>query len=80
MNRSKDVKQSKAGFPLCAAALSAATVMLAGCTAVGVDVPPALSAPAAFQMVPPSDGMQADVARWWQGWQDPDLTRRIDAA
>lgn len=80
MNRSKDVKQSKAGFPLCAAALSAATVMLAGCTAVGVDVPPALSAPAAFQMVPPSDGMQADVARWWQGWQAPALTRRIDAA
>jgi len=80
MNRSKDVKQKMAGFPLCAAAFAAATAMLAACTAVRVDVPPAPAAPAAFQQVPPSDGTQADLARWWQDWQDPDLTSRIDAA
>ncbi|WP_223277267.1 MULTISPECIES: efflux transporter outer membrane subunit [Cupriavidus] len=74
------MKQKRTGFPLCAAVLSAASVMLAACTAVSVDVPPALSTPATFQMVPPSDGTQADLGRWWQDWQDPDLTRRIDAA
>ncbi|WP_439672972.1 Toluene efflux pump outer membrane protein TtgI (plasmid) [Cupriavidus necator] len=80
MNWSKDVKQKKAGFALCTAAFAAATAILTACTAVRVDVPPTPAAPAAFQQVPPSDGMQPNLARWWQDWQDPELTRRIDAA
>ncbi|WP_423200042.1 MULTISPECIES: TolC family protein [unclassified Cupriavidus] len=78
MNRHAQVKI--ATLPRCAAALAAGAVMVAACTTVHVDVPPAASPPAAFEMVPPPDSAQVELARWWEVWEDAELSRRIDAA
>ena len=69
-----------AAIPLRSAALTASVLMIAACTTVHDDVPPAVSAPAAFEMVPPSDPAPVDLARWWEVWQDAELSHRIDAA
>lgn len=83
------MKQTKARFAAGAAAWPepgaallavAAACLMAACSTVQVDMPAAPAAPAAFQQVPQAGGSQADLARWWQDWHDPELTRHVEAA
>ena len=70
------------GSPRCHAALlpAALCLALAACAAGPEYKPPVAAAPDSWQSVSPAGGLQADIGGWWATFDDPNLSRLVDAA
>ncbi|MBB2168835.1 TolC family protein [Gluconacetobacter aggeris] len=56
-------------------------VLAGGCTVKDSAAPPSrVVLPARFAEAPVTDGMHADLGRWWTQWHDPVLDRLVDDA
>ncbi|WP_338030434.1 TolC family protein [Gluconacetobacter aggeris] len=63
------------------AILALGVVLAGGCTVKDSAAPPSrVVLPARFAEAPVTDGMHADLGRWWTQWHDPVLDRLVDDA